>query len=224
MPNFRIWSQSTPNLHTLTVQYLDDNYNLYDAITVRFGMRIIGKTKYPDTNYTRLTINGEIVKLHGNDRHTMWPNTGNALTYDQIKTDLLHILNLGVNYIRGAHYPQDQRFLDLCDENGIVVWSETLGPGTSVKDFESEYWMKYQIQAINEMVDASINNPSIIFWALLSFKCIIFCLFACLNFAYTNLNIICYVYYLYKNILLVITKARQNKKGRAMGIIAVQLR
>lgn len=35
---------------------------------------------------------------------------------------------LGVNYVRGAHYPQDQRFLDLCDEAGILVWEETLGP------------------------------------------------------------------------------------------------
>ena len=26
-----------------------------------------------------------------------------------------------------AHYAQDQRFLDLCDENGLIVWEEVLG-------------------------------------------------------------------------------------------------
>jgi beta-glucuronidase len=48
--------------------------------------------------------------------------------------------------VRGAHYPQDQRFLDLCDENGIAIWEETLGPGTKTSDFDNDYFMKYQLQ------------------------------------------------------------------------------
>ena len=95
----------------------------------------------------------------------MWPDTGSALTYDQIETDVQFLLDANMYYIRGSHYPQDQRFLDLCDEFGIVVWCETLGPKTAVSDYNNPYWMKYQIQAVNEMIDASINNPSVILWA-----------------------------------------------------------
>ncbi len=72
---------------------------------------------------------------------------------------------VNANYVRGAHYPQDQRFLDLCDENGIAVWEETLGPGVSVSDLQNNYWMKYQLIQVDEMVSASINHPSVIFFA-----------------------------------------------------------
>ncbi len=61
-----------------------------------------------------------------------------------------------------------QRFLDLCDENGIMVWGEALGPWTNTQDLTNPYFLKYQIQALNEMIDASINNPSVIIWALFS--------------------------------------------------------
>ena len=89
VPDFKIWSIKSPNLHTLTIQYLDynDTSNVLDAITVRFGMRLVGTKQFPDGNFTRLTINDEIIKIHGHDRHTMWPDTGSALTYDQILSD-----------------------------------------------------------------------------------------------------------------------------------------
>jgi len=72
---------------------------------------------------------------------------------------------LGAIYVRGAHYPQDPRFLDICDEQGIVIWEETLGPGVRTENLVNPYFMKYQIQAVNEMIDASINHPSVILHA-----------------------------------------------------------
>jgi beta-glucuronidase len=39
--------------------------------------------------------------------------------------------SLGANFVRGCHYTQDQRFLDLCDEEGILVWNEALAWGNS---------------------------------------------------------------------------------------------
>ena len=54
--------------------------------------------------------------------------SGSALTLEEVQRDVKLLAKLNVNYVRGAHYPQDQRFLDLCDEAGILVWEETLGP------------------------------------------------------------------------------------------------
>lgn len=153
VPNPTLWSIKRPNLHNLTVS--TDS----DAIKVRFGLRLVGNRN------GLFTLNNEVVKLHGFNRHTMWPDTGSALTLDQIRTDVRLLKQLNVNYVRGAHYPQDQRFLDLCDESGIVVWEETLGPGVSVHDLQDAYWMKYQLQQVDEMISASINHPSVIFFA-----------------------------------------------------------
>eukprot|EP01084_Bolivina_argentea_P112480 200598_1 len=163
VPNGKLWSLTKPNLHLLTVTYLDGN-NLtviLDAIEIRFGLRWIET----DSKTSRITLNGVVTKLRGWNRHTMYPETGNALTMDELLEDMSIIKQAKANYLRGAHYPQDQRWLDLCDENGIAIWSETLGPGVSTSDLNNAYFMRYQIQAVNEMLDASINNPSVLFWA-----------------------------------------------------------
>ena len=60
VPNVKLWSLDTPNLHTLLVEYVDSEYgNTYDSIEIRFGLRVLGI----DPNSTRITLNGEIVKF-----------------------------------------------------------------------------------------------------------------------------------------------------------------
>jgi len=148
-------------LHTLQVNLLDNAATTVDAVDVRFGLRIIASTVINGIG-ARLTLNDKLIKLHGVNRHTMWPDTGSAVNLTQIETDIALLQELGANYVRGAHYPQDQKFLDRCDEVGIVIWEETLGPGVSTKNLQDPYFMKYQIQAVNEMVSASINHPCVI--------------------------------------------------------------
>ena len=41
--------------------------------------------------------------------------------------DLQQLRDMGCNFVRGSHYPQDVRFLDLCDEMGMCVWDESIG-------------------------------------------------------------------------------------------------
>jgi beta-glucuronidase len=156
VPDAKPWSTESPNLHTLTVSApaLGD-----DAVTVRFGLRVLS------VKGGRLAVNGDVVKLKGYNRHTMYPDTGSALTRAQVEADVALIVEANANYIRGAHYPQDQRFLDLCDEKGIVVWEETLGPGTTTSHFQDPWWMKHQLIAMHEMVTASINHPAVFFHA-----------------------------------------------------------
>ena len=47
-----------------------------------------------------------------------------GLPFSLLQHDIALIKAAGANYIRGAHYCQDQRWLDLCDEAGILVWEE----------------------------------------------------------------------------------------------------
>ena len=39
--------------------------------------------------------------------------------------DLEIMRDLGCNFVRTCHYPNDMRFLDLCDELGFYVWEES---------------------------------------------------------------------------------------------------
>ena len=74
----------------------------------------------------------------------------------------------GVNFVRTSHYPQDQRFLELCDEYGLLVWEESIGWQNGVRDFENRKFMDQIIDSTGRMVSASINHPSVVFWGFLN--------------------------------------------------------
>lgn len=154
VPNPRIWSTSSPQLHTLDV-------TLYKAtISERFGLREFGV----EESSARLTVNGEALKLVGWNHHTQWPGTGASPTDGQMDSDIALLKAGGTNYVRGAHYPQDPRWLDRLDEAGIVMWSETLGPGVSVKNIQDSGWMAIQLKQLDEMLDNALNHASIMTW------------------------------------------------------------
>lgn len=129
-----------------------------DVVRVRSGARVIGV----DAATGRLTLNGNVVSLHGFNRHTMWPDTGLAVTPAQEAVDVQTLNALNANYIRGAHYPQSQSFVDLLDENGIALWEETLGPGVSVKNLNDPNFMAVQIACVHAMARRSFNHPAVI--------------------------------------------------------------
>ncbi|CAJ1343191.1 unnamed protein product [Effrenium voratum] len=154
VPFARPWSLQTPHLHTLTVRTFGA------SVTERFGLRTWG------VKDGRVTLNGEVVKLHGWNHHTQWVDTGASPTDEQLSVDMALLREGNANFVRGAHYPQDQRWLDRLDTAGFAMWEETLGPGVTVKDLQdSEHFMKYQLQQLEEMLEASMNHPSIMVWA-----------------------------------------------------------
>ena len=137
VPNPRIWSTSDPQLHTVSV---DVNGAI---VTERFGLRFwdIGMISHystawmPNTKNTnnsktsnattgnKIRLNGKVLKLMGWNHHTQWPYTAASPTDEQLDEDIRLLKESGhANFVRGAHYPQDPRWLDRLDEHGIVVW------------------------------------------------------------------------------------------------------
>lgn len=154
----RIWSPDAPALHSLTVRLPTNG----DALKTRFGLRQIKAEK------ARLWLNGEPLVLRGYNRHEWHPNFGPSTPELQMIADIQIMKDLGCNFVRGSHYPQDQRFLGLCDELGLLVWEENLGWGQREKTFESEKWRTDHARSLRAMVRASCNHPSIIIWGFLN--------------------------------------------------------
>ena len=82
------------------------------------------------------------------------------MTLDGLRQDIELLKELGANFVRGSHYSQDQRFLDLCDENGLLVWEEAVAWQPSLEDLQDPIFMSQQLQALDETIDASVNHPS----------------------------------------------------------------
>lgn len=154
VPNPRVWSIRDAQLHTITI---DVNGA---TVTERFGLREFGVDKAT----SRITVNGDIVKLVGWNHHTQWPESAASPTEKNMDDDMALLQEGGTIYVRGSHYPQDPRWLDRLDEAGIVMWCETLGAGVELHNALDPRFMIYQVQQINEMMDNAMNHASIMIW------------------------------------------------------------
>jgi beta-glucuronidase len=155
VPSPKLWSPDEPNLHTVTVTYKGG------SVTERFGLRSFGVEK----ESARITVNGKVVKLVGWNHHTQWPVTAASPTDDQMDADIALLKKGNANYVRGAHYPHDPRMIDRFDEAGILFWSETLGPSVSSENMNDwDFFMKYQLQQLEQMLDNAMNHASILTW------------------------------------------------------------
>lgn len=156
VPNFKVWSLESPNLHLLRVWYNGQ------SIVTRFGIRSI------TTDKQKILLNGEEVFLKGVNKHEAHPELGPVQNTQLLLDDLLWAKKLGCNFIRCVHYTHDPRMFDFCDELGILVWEESLGWGNTSWDIANEDVLTEAIAATKEMIWRDINHPSIIMWAFMN--------------------------------------------------------
>jgi len=158
IPNPRVWSPCQPNLHLLHLQLGVGG----DMITERIGLRTI------EARDSQLWLNGKPLRLEGVNRHEAQVLTGPVLSDAEKLHDILMLKDLGCNFVRGSHYQQDQRFLDLCDEVGLLFWEEGTGWQPKERHFTNPQFLKYQRDSLRAMVQTSFNHPSVIIWGLLN--------------------------------------------------------
>lgn len=136
-----------------------------DSVAENFGLRFF---EVDDNNNFKL--NGKPYRLKGVGRHQDVAMLGNALYRENHQKDIELMLEMGVNAVRLAHYPQDPYFIELCDKAGIIVWSEIpfVGPGGYAgKGFnDSETFKENGKLQLVEMINQLYNHPSIMFWGL----------------------------------------------------------
>lgn len=153
VPNFRLWSPESPNLHTLTINKLATNDC---ALTTQFGIR---EFTCADGKFV---LNGRPVFLKGVGRHESDYADGYATSRQSMWRDIMLIKGLGANCVRTAHYTPCEEFLDLCDEAGLLVWEETLGWGNGARQLANPRFGDLQLEQARLMARKSINHPSVV--------------------------------------------------------------
>ena len=159
------WSDSTPNLYTLTVRLLDARGHETECIVKKIGFRHL------DIKDGQLRLNGKAMEIRGVNRHEHSMYGGHYITPEEMRQDIALMKEMGINAVRTSHYPDDELWYDLCDSAGIYVWDEAnveshaqgYGEGSLAK---KEEWKEPILDRIYNMYRRDRNHPSVIAWSL----------------------------------------------------------
>src|SRR5699024_3154754 len=112
------WSAENPYLYQLLITLKNKNGDLIEVLSERVGFRKI------ELKDGLVFVNGVAVKFKGVNRHDAHPDLGRAVPLEHMEQDIQLMKQGNVNAVRSAHYPNDPRFYDLCDQYGLYVINE----------------------------------------------------------------------------------------------------
>lgn len=157
------WSAEHPALYTLVLTVHEPGGRTTEAHRVRFGFRevVCGPGK--------LEINGKPIVFAGTNRHATDPEHGQAVPEETMLRDIRIMKQHNVNAVRTSHYPDDPRWLELCDEYGLYVIGETNLESHGARDTlpaSLPEWTDTCVDRLSSMVERDKNHPSIVIWSL----------------------------------------------------------
>ncbi|MFI3258963.1 MAG: glycoside hydrolase family 2 TIM barrel-domain containing protein [Rikenellaceae bacterium] len=158
--NLRRWDVDDPYMYTVYSRLYDSSGTLIDCVVNNIGVREFSFD--PNTGFT---LNGSYRKLVGTNRHQDYHHFGNALRDEMHVRDIELIKDMGSNFLRVAHYPQDPTVMQKCDQLGLLTSVEI--PIVDLITLSDEFKQNCIDQAI-EMVYQGYNSPSVVIWAYMN--------------------------------------------------------
>lgn len=156
--NPKLWDTDHPNLYTIEVSLLDKNNTEKDKISDKVGFRW-----FEFKNHGAFFLNGKRLLLRGTHRHEEHAGVGAAMTNEQHRADMELIKEMGTNFVRLAHYPQDPEIYKACDELGLLVWDELPWCRGGLGN---DNWKANTKNMLTEIINQNYNRPSVIIWSL----------------------------------------------------------
>jgi len=155
--NPKLWSPDSPTLYKVVTQLLQDDA-VIDAHEERIGLRW-----YEFQDYGAFYLNGERLLLRGTHRHEEHAGYGAAMPNALHRADITLMKDMGVNFVRLGHYPQDPEIYRSCDELGIIVWDELPWCRGGMGNAQ---WQSNTERLFREQILQNYNHPSIFFWSV----------------------------------------------------------
>lgn len=148
-----LWSPSNPKLYKVKIE------SQTDSVSENIGFRSI------KVSGSKILLNDKPVFLKGINIHEeIAQRKGRAFS----KVDAIHLLSeakeLGANFIRLAHYPQNEHMIRTAEEMGFMMWEEI--PIWQGIDFENSEIMNKAYNMLSEMIHKDKNRAGIIIWSM----------------------------------------------------------
>ena len=165
IPDVKQWSAEYPNLYTLLLSLKDKKGKELESTVYNIGFRKI------EIKHGQFFVNGMAVLLKGTNMQEHNPETGHVVTEELMMKDIKLMKQFNVNAVRLSHYPQPERWYELCDKYGIYVVDEAnieshgmyYGKNSLAKKPE---WEKAHVDRMVRMVRRDKNHASVIIWSM----------------------------------------------------------
>ncbi|MDR1957086.1 MAG: DUF4981 domain-containing protein [Treponema sp.] len=161
MPDPAVWSHESPALYVLTVSLWREGRHIESAAFC-IGFRSVRIAK------RELLINEKALLIKGVNRHEHDEKTGKTLSVESMVRDIKLLKQHNFNAVRTSHYPNDERWYELCDRYGIYLTDEANIEHHCFYDqlCRDTAWSYAYISRVQRMVERDKNHPSVIIWSL----------------------------------------------------------
>ncbi|MCR5101729.1 MAG: DUF4982 domain-containing protein [Butyrivibrio sp.] len=150
--NISFWSVETPRLYEIKCRLISEN----QGEEINCEKRSFGIRSVLFDNEKGFFLNGSQMKIKGVCCHQNHGGLGNAVPKEVMRYRIKKLKEMGANGYRGAHYPLAEDFLDVCDEEGIVVMTENRLLSSASKDM-------YELERLIKMAR---NHPSVVIYSI----------------------------------------------------------
>ncbi len=177
VPAAALWTAETPNLYCLVMTLRERVPTGADAAAAsrvlaveatRVGIRTV------EVSGKRLRVNGVALMVAGVNRHEHDAATGHVVSEESMVGDIVAMKRLNFNAVRCSHYPNAQRWYELCDALGLYVVDEA---NVETHHFNREgypvaflgnrrEWQPAFVERMSRMVARDRNHACVLLWSL----------------------------------------------------------
>ena len=158
----KLWwpkNKGEQNLYTLRLTLVDGKGNLMDSLSTRFGIRDVIATRETPDKSKLFIINGHKTFVRGSN----WIPEAMLRTNDKrMETELAYTDQSGINLLHlwGGGIAESDRFYELCDEYGIMVWQEFWMTGDTKHPLDEPLYLAN----VESTMKRIRNHPSIVIY------------------------------------------------------------
>lgn len=151
------WSVEKPYMYTIETIVMENN-KVIDRVSTPFGFRTIN-WKTPANQFL---LNDKPVFINGIAEYEHLLGQSHAFSKEQIYSRINWIQSAGFNAFRDGHQPHNLLYGDLCDQRGILWWTQL----SAHVWYDTPEFRKNFKNLLREWVIERRNSPSVILWGL----------------------------------------------------------
>ena len=159
------WSAENPSLYQLLISLKDQSGKTIEVIRQDVGFRTV------EIKNSQLLVNGVNIYVKGVNIHEHNEITGHYQDEATMLKDIKLMKSHNINAVRTSHYPEPERWYELCNQYGIFLVDEanieSHGMGYDDESLAKDpTWKEAHLYRTKNMFERDKNQPSVIIWSL----------------------------------------------------------